>query len=74
MKQSLDLLAACLALLTANASAADLTIGFIYVGPKDEYGTTRRMRLARPASQFPKIQFFHCGGFYIPGKHQFQEH
>jgi basic membrane protein A len=122
MKQSLTLLAACLALLTANASAADLTIGFIYVGPKDDYGynqahalgaasvakmpgvkvleeasvpetvavqeTMRDMivqdnatvlfptsfgyydpHILKVAKQFPKIQFFHCGGFYIPGKH-----
>src|ERR1700760_5136150 len=38
MKHSLFLLSICLALLTVNALAADVTIGFIYVGPKDDYG------------------------------------
>jgi basic membrane protein A len=38
MKHSLFLLSTCLALLAANALAADVTIGFIYVGPKDDYG------------------------------------
>jgi len=36
MKQLLILLMACTAVLTANALAVDVTIGFIYVGPKDE--------------------------------------
>jgi basic membrane protein A len=122
MKQSLFLLIACTAVLTANALAADVTIGFIYVGPKDDYGynqahalgaasvaklpgvkiveeanvpetvavqeTMRDMivqdnatvlfptsfgyydpHILKVAKQFPKIQFLHCGGFYIPGKH-----
>src|ERR1700733_5720467 len=122
MKHSLFVLLACLALLATNALAADVTIGFIYVGPKDDYGynqahalgaasvakmpgikileeanvpetvaveeTMRDMivqdnatvlfptsfgyydpHILKVAKQFPKIQFFHCGGFYIPGKH-----
>jgi basic membrane protein A len=122
MKQSVFLLIACTAVLTANALAADVTIGFIYVGPKDDYGynqahalgaasvaklpgvkiveeanvpetvavqeTMRDMivqdnatvlfptsfgyydpHILKVAKQFPKIQFLHCGGFYIPGKH-----
>jgi len=122
MKHSLTLLFAGLAFLTANTLAGDLTIGFIYVGPKDDYGynqahalgaasvaklpgvkvveeanvpetvaveeTMRDMivqdnatvlfptsfgyfdpHILKVAKKFPKIQFFHCGGFYIPGKH-----
>jgi basic membrane protein A len=122
MKHSLFLLFACLALLATNALAADVTIGFIYVGPKDDYGynqahalgaasvaklpgvkmleeanvpetvaveeTMRDMivqdnatvlfptsfgyydpHILKVAKKFPKIQFLHCGGFYIPGKH-----
>ncbi len=38
MKKSLILLAAWLAVVTANALAGDVPIGFIYVGPKDDYG------------------------------------
>jgi len=120
MKPSLILLLA--GLVAANASAGDVTIGFIYVGPKDDYGynqahalgaasvsklpsvkiveeanvaetvavqeTMRDMivqdnatvlfptsfgyydpHILKVAKQFPKIQFLHCGGFYIPGKH-----
>ena len=122
MKQSLILLIACTAVLTTNLLAGDVTIGFIYVGPKDDYGynqahalgaasvaklpgvkiveeanvpetvavqeTMRDMivqdnatvlfptsfgyydpHILKVAKQFPKIQFLHCGGFYIPGKH-----
>jgi simple sugar transport system substrate-binding protein len=54
MKQSLNLLAACLALLTANASAADLTIGFIYVGPKDYYGYNQAHALGATSVAVPK--------------------
>ncbi|MEA3164822.1 MAG: basic rane protein [Verrucomicrobiota bacterium] len=121
-KQWLIFLLAGLAIVAANASAADVTIGFIYVGPKDDYGynqahalgaasvtklpgvkvleeanvpetvavqeTMRDMivqdnatvlfptsfgyydpHILKVAKQLPKIQFFHCGGFYIPGKH-----
>jgi simple sugar transport system substrate-binding protein len=120
MKHTLILLFA--ALVAANALAGDVTIGFIYVGPKDDYGynqahalgaasvaklpsvkiveeanvaetiavqeTMRDMivqdnatvlfptsfgyydpHILKVAKQFPKIQFLHCGGFYIPGKH-----
>ena len=122
MKRSLILLLAGLSALTATVLADDLTIGFIYVGPKDDYGynqahalgaasvaklpgvkvleeanvpetvavqeTMRDMivqdnatvlfptsfgyydpHILKVAKQFPKVQFFHCGGFYIPGKH-----
>ena len=122
MKHSLIPLIACMAVLTVNALAGDVTIGFIYVGPKDDYGynqahalgaasvaklpgvkiveeanvpetvavqeTMRDMivqdnatvlfptsfgyydpHILKVAKQFPKIQFLHCGGFYIPGKH-----
>jgi basic membrane protein A len=122
MKQLRILLAACLALFAAPAWADDLTIGFIYVGPKDDYGynqahalgaasvaklpgvkvveeasvpetvavqeTMRDMivqdnatvlfptsfgyydpHILKVAKQFPKIQFLHCGGFYVAGKH-----
>jgi len=120
MKHTLILLFATLG--AANALAGDVTIGFIYVGPKDDYGynqahalgaasvaklpsvkiveeanvaetiavqeTMRDMivqdnatvlfptsfgyydpHILKVAKQFPKIQFLHCGGFYIPGKH-----
>jgi basic membrane protein A and related proteins len=122
MKRSLILLLAGLSALTATVLADDLTIGFIYVGPKDDYGynqahalgaasvaklpgvkvleeanvpetvavqeTMRDMivqdnatvlfptsfgyydpHILKVAKQFPKVQFFHCGGFYVVGKH-----
>src|ERR1700759_4167350 len=122
IKHSLFLLLASLAALTGTVLADDLTIGFIYVGPKDDYGynqahalgaasvakmpgikileeanvpetvaveeTMRDMivqdnatvlfptsfgyydpHVLKVAKKFPKIQFLHCGGFYIPGKH-----
>jgi basic membrane protein A and related proteins len=122
IRLSLILLAACVAAFAADALAGDTTIGFIYVGPKDDYGynqahaqgaagvaklpgvkvleeanvpetvavqeTMRDMivqdnatvlfptsfgyydpHILKVAKQFPNIQFFHCGGFYIPGKH-----
>jgi hypothetical protein len=25
--------------------------------------------ILKVAKQYPKLQFLHCGGFYIPGKH-----
>jgi basic membrane protein A len=122
MKHSLLLLFTGLALLAKSALADDLNIGFIYVGPKDDYGynqahalgaasvsklpgvkvieeanvaetvaveeTMRDMivqdnatvlfptsfgyfdpHILKVAKKFPKIQFFHCGGFYVAGKH-----
>ncbi|HEY0791897.1 MAG TPA: BMP family ABC transporter substrate-binding protein [Chthoniobacterales bacterium] len=100
----------------------DLKVGFIYVGPKDDYGynqahaegaatlaklpglkleeeanvpetvaveqTMKNMivedglkvlfptsfgyydpHILKVAKQFPDVQFFHCGGFYVEGKH-----
>jgi basic membrane lipoprotein Med (substrate-binding protein (PBP1-ABC) superfamily) len=38
IKQSLICLLASLAAFTATVFGDDLTIGFIYVGPKDDYG------------------------------------
>ena len=38
MKQLLISLGAYLTILATNAVAGDVTIGFIYVGPKDDYG------------------------------------
>jgi basic membrane protein A and related proteins len=114
--------AAILTLMTASVWAGDTTIGFVYVGPKDDYGynqahalgaagvsklsgvkvveeanvpetvavqeTMRDMivqdgatvlfptsfgyydpHILKVAKQFPNIQFLHCGGFYVPGKH-----
>jgi simple sugar transport system substrate-binding protein len=122
MKQLLISLGAYLTILAANTVAGDVTIGFIYVGPKDDYGynqahalgaasvgklpgvkmveeanvpetvavqeTMRDMivqdnatvlfptsfgyydpHILKVAKQYPKLQFLHCGGFYIPGKH-----
>src|SRR5580698_4111576 len=122
MKRLLILLLASLSSLAATVLADDLTIGFIYVGPKDDYGynqahafgaasvsklpgvkvleeanvpetvaveeTMRDMivqdnatvlfptsfgyydpHILKVAKKFPKIQFFHCGGFYVAGKH-----
>ena len=51
MKQSLILLIACMALLTASALAGDVTIGFIYVGPKDDYGYNQAHALGPPPSR-----------------------
>ena len=123
-------LASSLALLLALHAAAPsglaaeskITMGFIYVGPKDDYGynqahaegcagvqknswvkgveeasvaettavqeTMRNMinldkatalfptsfgyfdpHILRVAKQYPKVQFFHCGGLYTEGKH-----
>jgi len=123
MKKSLNILAIAVAAFTAaTAFADDITFGFIYVGPKDDYGynqahaegaagvaklpgikmveeasvpettavqeTMRNMivqdgatalfptsfgyfdpHILKVAKQFPKIQFFHCGGLYTEGKH-----
>jgi basic membrane protein A len=122
IKKSLILLVAGVTAFTASALAGDTTIGFIYVGPKDDYGynqahaqgaagvaklpgvkvleeaqvpetvavqeTMRDMivqdnatllfptsfgyydpHILKVAKQFPNVQFLHCGGFYIPGKH-----
>ena len=122
MKHSFLLLFTGLALLAKSALGDDLNIGFIYVGPKDDYGynqahalgaasvsklpgvkvveeanvpetvaveeTMRDMivqdnatvlfptsfgyfdpHILKVAKKFPKIQFFHCGGFYVAGKH-----
>jgi basic membrane protein A len=122
MKRSVILLLASLSALTATVLADDLTIGFIYVGPKDDYGynqahavgaasvaklpgvkvleeanvpetvavqeTMRDMivqdnatvlfptsfgyydpHILKVAKQFPRVQFFHCGGFYVASKH-----
>jgi basic membrane protein A len=108
--------------LSGGLSAADLTFGFIYVGPKDDYGynqshaegaagvaklpgikiveqasvpettavqeTMRDMivqngatalfptsfgyfdpHILKVAPEYPKVQFFHCGGLYVEGKH-----
>src|ERR1700675_1925577 len=49
IKTSVFLLATCLALLTVNALAADVTIGFIYVGPKDDYGYNQAHALGAAA-------------------------
>jgi basic membrane protein A len=126
-RRSAKLLAAFLmATLTLGlgrpARAADMTFGFIYVGPKDDYGynqshaegaagvaklpgiksveqasvpettavqeTMRDMivqngavalfptsfgyfdpHILKVAPEFPKVQFFHCGGLYVEGKH-----
>ncbi|HTB79442.1 MAG TPA: BMP family ABC transporter substrate-binding protein [Opitutaceae bacterium] len=114
---------ACAALPSPTARAADdITMGFIYVGPKDDYGynqahaegaagvaklpgiktveeasvpetiavqeTMKDMivqdgatalfptsfgyfdpHILKLAKQFPQVQFFHCGGMYVEGKH-----
>jgi basic membrane protein A len=107
---------------TPILSGEDLKVGFIYVGPKDDYGynqahaegaaalarmpgvkleeeanvpetvaveqTMKNMivedglkvlfptsfgyydpHVLKVAKQFPDVQFFHCGGFYVEGKH-----
>jgi basic membrane protein A len=122
IRRSFILFAVSVAAFAVDALAGDVTIGFIYVGPKDDYGynqahaqgaagvaklsgtkvleeanvpetvavqeTMRDMivqdnatvlfptsfgyydpHILKVAKQFPDIQFFHCGGFYIPGKH-----
>ncbi|HSY53930.1 MAG TPA: BMP family ABC transporter substrate-binding protein [Opitutaceae bacterium] len=127
MKFSLPLLfitAACTftGLLPSTVRADDTTMGFIYVGPKDDYGynqahaegaagvaklpgvkvveeasvpetiavqeTMKDMivqdgatalfptsfgyfdpHILKVAKQFPQVQFFHCGGMYVEGKH-----
>ncbi len=106
----------------SSASAKDLIMGFIYVGPKDDFGynqahfqgkeglskiagvktidqasvpeTTEVQEVMRNmieqdkanvlfptsfgyfdphilkvAAEYPEVQFFHCGGMYIEGKH-----
>ena len=116
------IVAGLLTLIAASTLAGDTSIGFIYVGPKDDYGynqahalgaagvsklpgvkvveeanvpetvavqeTMRDMivqdgatvlfptsfgyydpHILKVAKQFPNVQFLHCGGFYIPGKH-----
>jgi basic membrane protein A and related proteins len=116
------IVAGLLTLMAGGALAGDTSIGFIYVGPKDDYGynqahalgaagvsklpgvkvveeanvpetvavqeTMRDMivqdgatvlfptsfgyydpHILKVAKQFPNVQFLHCGGFYIPGKH-----
>lgn len=108
--------------LTATSLRAEVGMGFIYVGPKDDYGynqahaagkegvakmggvkaveeaqvpetiavqeTMRNMievdgasalfptsfgyfdpHILKVAKQYPKAQFFHCGGLYTEGKH-----
>ena len=72
MKYSLILLFAGLA--AANALAGDVTIGFIYVGPKDDYGYNQGHALGATSVAVPKNSVLPLWGFYIPGKHQFQEH
>jgi simple sugar transport system substrate-binding protein len=127
MKRSLRLLfitAACAftGLLPSTVQADDTIMGFIYVGPKDDYGynqahaegaagvammpgvkiveeasvpetiavqeTMKDMivedgatalfptsygyfdpHILKIAKQFPNVQFFHCGGLYVEGKH-----
>ena len=119
----LKILVWCLCAADARSAwAGDLTMGFIYVGPKDDYGynqahalgkegvaklpgvktieeasvpetiavqeTMKNMivqdgatalfptsfgyfdpHILKVAKQFPKVQFFHCGGLYTVGKH-----
>jgi basic membrane protein A and related proteins len=120
-RKLLALLAVSFTLLP-NAQSEGLKLGFIYVGPKDDYGynqahaegskaaaampgvqieeeanvpetvaveqTMKDMivqdgltvlfptsfgyydpHVLRVAKQFPEVQFFHCGGFYVEGKH-----
>ena len=108
--------------LTSQVAGKDLTMGFVYVGPKDDFGynqahalgktgiatlpgvkaveeasvpetiavqeTMKNMivqdgatvlfptsfgyfdpHILKVAKQFPKVQFFHCGGLYTAGKH-----
>src|SRR5271156_431311 len=122
IKHSVLCLLVSLAAFTATLFGEDVTIGFIYVGPKDDYGynqahaigaasvakmpgvkvleeanvpetvavqeTMRDMivqdnatvlfptsfgyydpHILKVAKKFPKIQFLHCGGFYVAGKH-----
>lgn len=57
MKRSLFLLVACVAALTANALAGDVTIGFIYVGPKDDYGYNQAHALgAASVAKLPGVK------------------
>jgi basic membrane protein A and related proteins len=122
MKKSLFLMSLCLIAFSAQVRAEDITMGFIYVGPKDDYGynqahaegkagvskipgvktleeasvpetiavqeTMKNMivedgakvlfptsfgyfdpHILKVAKQFPEVQFFHCGGLYVEGKH-----
>ncbi len=121
MKKLLTLLLLALGFV-GRIRADDVTMGFIYVGPKDDYGynqaqaegcagvqksswvkaveeasvpettavqeTMRNMinqdgatvifptsfgyfdpHILKVAKQNPKVQFFHCGGLYVEGKH-----
>ena len=57
MKHSLLLFLAGLALFPRSALAGDLTIGFIYVGPKDDYGYNQAHALgAASVSKLPGRQ------------------
>jgi basic membrane protein A and related proteins len=57
MKHSLILLFTGLALLAESAPAGDLTIGFIYVGPKDDYGYNQAHALgAASVSKLPGVK------------------
>ena len=116
------LIAGLLAAASTRAAEGKVVAGFIYVGPKDDYGynqahaegkngvsklpgvksveeasvpettavqeTMRNMinldgasilfptsfgyfdpHILKVAKQYPKVQFFHCGGMYTEGKH-----
>jgi basic membrane protein A len=57
MKPSLILLIACMAVLTTNLLAGDVTIGFIYVGPKDDYGYNQAHALgAASVAKLPGVK------------------
>jgi simple sugar transport system substrate-binding protein len=122
MKYTRPLLLLATAFATIASYAKDVSVGFIYVGPKDDYGynqaqsegcagiqklpwlkaveeanvpetnaaqeTMRNMieldgaallfptsfgyfdpHILKVAKQYPKVQFFHCGGLYDATKH-----
>jgi basic membrane protein A len=122
MRNLFSLIVICLTAVSAQLWAEDITMGFIYVGPKDDYGynqahaqgkegvsklpgvktveeanvpetiavqeTMKNMivedgakvlfptsfgyfdpHILKVAKQFPEVQFLHCGGLYIDGKH-----
>src|ERR1700759_3457872 len=57
IKHSLFLLLASLAALTGTVLADDLTIGFIYVGPKDDYGYNQAHALgAASVAKLPSVK------------------
>ena len=57
MKRSFILLLAGLSALTATVLADDLTIGFIYVGPKDDYGYNQAHALgAASVAKLPGVK------------------